>query len=101
METEGFIDGSSGTLSVQATPKYKQLAGNKTGRFQPVGRIEAQRVRAKRGPMTGSGVIRPRKSNPAAPPATKQPDGQITSAFPKSSQAPDEKIFRFRRRANH
>ena len=43
----------------------------------------------------------PRKSNPAASPATKQPDGQITSVFPKSSQAPDEKIFRFRRRANH
>jgi len=58
METEGFIDGSSGNLGVQAAPKYKQLAGNKTGRFQPVGRIGAQRVRARRGPMTGSGVIR-------------------------------------------
>jgi len=39
METEGFIDGSSGNLGVQATPKYKQLAGNKTGRFQLVARM--------------------------------------------------------------
>src|SRR5258708_37188149 len=33
-------------------------------------------------------------------PATNRPDGQITSDFPKSCQAQELKIFRFRRRAN-
>jgi hypothetical protein len=32
--------------------------------------------------------------------AANQPDGQITSDFQKSCQAPKSKIFRFRRRAN-
>jgi hypothetical protein len=32
--------------------------------------------------------------------AAKQPDGQITSDYRKSCQAPESKIFRFRRRAN-
>jgi hypothetical protein len=33
--------------------------------------------------------------------AAKQPDGQITSGYPKSCQAPRAKIFRLTRRANH
>jgi len=42
----------------------------------------------------------PRKSSLAAPPATKQPDGQITSGLQKSCQAEESKRFRFIRNEN-
>jgi hypothetical protein len=41
-----------------------------------------------------------RKRNFVLRPATNQHDGQIISDFPKSSQAPESKIFRFRSHPN-
>jgi translation elongation factor EF-G len=42
-----------------------------------------------------------RNDEVGSPGATKQPVGQITSAYPKSCQAVRAKIFRLTRRANH
>src|SRR5258705_9231893 len=51
-------------------------------------------------PSYGRAVSPRTQARSCDPRATKQPDGQITSDFRKSCQAPDSKIFRFSRRAN-
>jgi hypothetical protein len=80
--TSAFHRGASGTID--------ELAGH-----QPNGIFVARRT------WTAAQLRRlPRKQNLAPRPPTNQPDGQITSDFPKSCQALESRIFRWSRRAN-